>query len=319
MGKFQVLIADNISPKCQELFGDDFHVVSENLRGQELLDRIGEFDGLIVRSGCKVTKEVFAKAKKLKVVVRAGVGVDNIDIEAATENSTQVMNTPNGNTNAAAEHTIGLIFALSRNIVVADRAAKSGRWRSKELQGVELSGKTLGVIGLGRVGRSVSQKAKGIGMKVLGYDPLIPESVDLETIFKESDYITVHVPLLPSTKGLINIKNIVKMKKNVRIINCARGGVIDEEDLILAIQQRWIAGAALDVFEVEPLIKNHPLNQFNNVILTPHLGASTAEAQIAVGVMAGEQVIGFLKEDKVVSGINKLEITKINLSETLGE
>lgn len=334
----RVLIADPVSPECRALFQGDkrFEVVEQALRGEALIDAIGDFDALIVRSGCKVTDAVLAKAGRLKCVVRAGVGVDNIDIDSATRHGVLVMNTPEGNTISAAEHSLALMMALSRKIPNADRRLRSGRWRDKSLTGHQLYGKTLGIIGLGKIGREVAKRAHGFAMELLGFDPMIQEDdarslhvklSSLDEIFEQADFISVHVPLNDKTRGLINKQTMAKMKPEVRLINCARGGIINEADLVEALKAGQVAGAALDVFEHEPLAEGHPLSQLDNVVLTPHLGASTVEAQDKVGSMSGQQVRAYLLNGEIRNAINTLafdahEIAKIqpfiHLAQCLG-
>lgn len=324
MAHFKILIADAVSPKCAALFAGDerFEVVSEKLRGQELLDQIGQYDGLIVRSGCKVPAEVLAKAERLKAIARAGVGVDNIDVPEATRRGVLVMNTPGGNTNAAAEHTLAMMLSLTRNIPAADATIRKGQWRSKKLEGTELKGKTLGVVGLGKIGRAVAERARAFEMELLGYDPFLTDEMaaemgaklcDLEKLFAQSDFVTVHVPLTPKTKNLIDEKVLRNMKEGARIINCARGGIIDEAALAKALEEGWIRGAALDVFESEPLSEDHPFTKLDNIVLTPHLGASTAEAQEAVGLMAGHQMKDYLSKGEIRNAVNTIALDALEL------
>nr|WP_285844627.1 phosphoglycerate dehydrogenase [Oceanobacillus profundus] len=287
-------------------------VIETHLSKEELEDRIGEFDALLVRSQTQVTRELINKAKKLKIIGRAGVGVDNIDLDAATENGIIVVNAPNGNTNSAAEHTIAMLMSLSRNIPQAYHALKHKKWDRKKYVGVELKNKTLGVVGLGRIGAEVAFRAKGQRMNVIAYDPfLTKEKADkmgigygtLEEVIEQADFITVHTPLMKETRHLINAEAFERMKPGVHIINCARGGIIDEDALYDAIISKKVAGAALDVFEEEPFI-DHKLLELPEVVATPHLGASTIEAQEIVAVDVSHDVLSFLNGDVVKNPVN---------------
>lgn len=280
----------------------------------EFLNRIGEFDALIVRSGTKVTKEVLDRATNLKVIGRAGIGVDNIDVEEATKKGIIVCNAPQSNIVSAAEHTIALLLAALRNIPQAHHALKhEGRWERSKYTGVEFTDKTLGVIGLGRVGSIVAAKCRGMGMKVIGYDPYVTaerfaqlgiEKVDdLHELLKRSDFVTVHLPKTKETIGLISDREFQIMKDGAYLVNTARGGIIDEEALAKYLKEGKIAGAALDVFANEPCTDS-PLFEFDNVVVTPHLGASTVEAQDKAGTMIAEQVIAALKGEFVSSAVN---------------
>ena len=287
-------------------------VIETHLSKEELEDRIGEFDALLVRSQTQVTRELINKAKKLKIIGRAGVGVDNIDLDAATENGIIVVNAPNGNTNSAAEHTIAMLMSLSRNIPQAYHALKHKKWDRKKYVGVELKNKTLGVVGLGRIGAEVAFRAKGQRMNVIAYDPfLTKEKADkmgigygtLEEVIEQADFITVHTPLMKETRHLINAEAFERMKPGVHVINCARGGIIDEDALYDAIISKKVAGAALDVFEEEPFI-DHKLLELPEVVATPHLGASTIEAQEIVAVDVSHDVLSFLNGDVVKNPVN---------------
>ncbi|PIW34124.1 MAG: phosphoglycerate dehydrogenase [bacterium (Candidatus Ratteibacteria) CG15_BIG_FIL_POST_REV_8_21_14_020_41_12] len=273
------------------------------LSPEDLAKVIPGYDALIVRSGTRAPREVIEKATNLKVIGRAGVGLDNVDIEAATAKGIIVMNSPEGNTISTAEHTLAMILALARNIPQADCSLKSKVWEKKKFTGSELYGKTLGIIGLGRIGSYIARVAVSLGMKIVGHDPFIsPEKaakipvkiVDLKELCRVSDYITVHTPLTSETKGIIGKKEFKLMKKGVRIINCARGGIIEERALCEALKEEKVKGAALDVYEKEPPLEN-PLLGFDNVITTPHLGASTQEAQINVARDIAQQICDFLK------------------------
>lgn len=287
--------------------------VKTGLSPSELMEIIGEYDALIVRSSTKVTAALLERAKKLKVIGRAGAGVDNIDVEAATKKGIVVMNTPGGNAMAAAEHTIGLMFAAARNIPQAHMSLKEGKWERTRFEGVELHGKTLGVIGLGNIGRIVADKAKGLGMKVIAYDPYIPkevaqkkgiELVELDELLRRSDVITLHVPKTKETEGMIGPEAFSKMKDGVIIVNCARGGIIDEKALAEACRSGKVKAAGVDVFSVEPPPPDHPLLGLDNVVCTPHLGASTLEAQLNVAIAIAEQVVDFLKSGTIRNAVN---------------
>ena len=285
----KVLVSDKISDlginKLREKVAVD---VKLDLTPEELIDIIGEYDALVVRSSTKVTRQVIEAGKKLKVIGRAGVGIDNIDVEAATERGIIVLNAPEGNTISAAEHAIALMTSLARNIPAADASLKAGEWKRSSFMGVELYQKTLGVIGMGRIGSEVIKRAKAMGMNILAHDPYISDErakklgvtvATLEEIYRNADFITIHTPLTKATKHMIGKEEIAMMKDGVRLINCARGGLIDEEALCEALQSGKVAGAAIDVFEEEPAVDN-PLCKQTNVIVTPHLGASTLEARL---------------------------------------
>jgi len=312
---FKVLISDNVAQECVSILESaegievDFNT---KLTPDELKSVIGQYDALIVRSATKVRGEVIANAAKLKVIGRAGAGVDNIDVKAATDKGIVVMNTPGGNTISTAEHTFSLIMALSRNIPQADRSLKEGRWDRKKYSGVELRGKVLGVIGLGNIGFVLAKRAIAFEMKVIGHDPFISkdmaesigvELATLEEIWSCADYITVHTPLNDSTRHMINADTLAKCKDGVRIINCARGGIVDEQALLDAIESGKVAGAALDVYETEPP-ENNRLVMHEKVVSTPHLGASTTEAQDIVAVMVAGQVRDYLVSGEVKNAVN---------------
>jgi D-3-phosphoglycerate dehydrogenase len=284
----------------------------------ELAKIIGEYDGLIVRSDTKVTAKVLANPGNLKAVARAGVGVDNIDVPAATRKGILVMNTPGGNTLSAAEHTMALMLAMSRNVVPACNSLKGGAWDRKKYMGNQLNSKVLGVIGLGRIGMAVAKMAKGLNMKILGYDPLAApadaeksgiEVIDnLERIFKEADYITVHVPKNEQTLNMIGAEQIKMMKPTARLINCARGGIINEDALYDSLAEKRIAGAALDVFPKEPP-ENKRFSEFENCLVTPHLGASTEEAQVEVAVEAAQILVEAINGGAVRNAVNAPSVT----------
>ena len=278
---YNILAADGIAGEGIELLKKDFNVeVRDKLSHDELLEIIPQFDGLIVRSASKVTADVLDRADKLKIIGRAGVGVDNIDVKAATEKGIIVINSPDGNTIAATEHTFAMMLAVSRNIPQANATMHNGGWDRKKFLGVQLSGKTLGVIGLGRIGAGVAKRAQSFYMNVVAYDPFVSAEraeslgvklVELDELFKTADFITVHMPLTKKTENMISLDQMKLMKPTVRLINCARGGIINESDLAVALRENIIAGAAIDVFTSEPL-ENSPLQNLPNIILTPHLG-----------------------------------------------
>lgn len=307
--------------------------VRVGLKPEELKEILGEYEGLILRSGTRVTSDVIQAAPKLRVIGRAGVGVENIDVDAATQKGIVVMNTPGGNNVTTGEHTISLMLSLARHIPQAVRSLKSGEWTRQKFTGVEVCNKTLGVIGLGNVGRIVAERALGLRMKVVGYDPFIPaenaarmgvEPVSLDELYARSDFITVHVPLTDETRGLINREAFAKMKTGVRIINCARGGIVDEKDLAAALEHGKVAGAALDVYVNEPPPPDHPLIASDKVITTPHLGASTDEAQLNVSIAVAEQVRDYLRDGLIRYAVNAPSVSRELLTElqpylTLGE
>ncbi|MDE2027204.1 MAG: phosphoglycerate dehydrogenase [Candidatus Omnitrophica bacterium] len=293
---FKILVSDKLEKEGLDILAADKRFTVDckfGLPADELKKIIGDYDALIVRSGTQVTSPIIEAADKLKVIGRAGVGLDNVDLPAATKKGVVAMNTPAGNTTSTAEHTMSLIMALSRNIPQAVASLKSGKWERSKFTGVELYGKVLGIIGLGRIGSTVAKMAQGYGMITLGFDPYLSAEiaakngiklVDLNEIYKTADYITVHIPKTEETTHMIGEEQIALMKKSARLINCARGGIIDEAALIKALQEKRIAGAALDVYEVEPPDFNSPLFKMDNCITTPHLGASTSEAQLNVAI-----------------------------------
>ncbi len=334
----KVLIADKLSPAAVQIFrerGIEVDVKTE-LKKDELKAIIGAYDGLAVRSSTKVTADIVQAAGHLKVIGRAGIGVDNIDVQAATQKGIVVMNTPFGNSITTAEHAIALLFALAREIPAADSSTQAGKWEKQRFLGVELTGKTLGIIGCGNIGSIVADRALGLKMKVLAYDPYLTperaidlgvEKVDLDALFRRADFITLHTPLTDQTRGIINAKAIAKMKKGVRIINCARGGLVAEKDLKAALDSGHVAGAALDVFEEEPAKQNilfgHP-----KVVATPHLGASTSEAQENVALQVAEQMSDYLLTGAVMNAVNMPSISAeeaprirpyVRLAEQLGQ
>ena len=310
----KVLIADALSPRAAEILTARGIKVDflPGLPRAELKARIGAYEGLAVRSATKVDKGLIAHAEKLRVIGRAGIGVDNIDVEAATQRGIVVMNTPYGNSITAAEHTIALLFALCRQIPAADRSTQAGKWEKSRFMGVELSGKTLGIIGCGNVGGAVAERALGLRLKVIAYDPFLSperaralgvEKVALETLYARADCITLHTPLTDATRNLIDARALALMKPGVRLINCARGGLVVEEALAAALDSGHVAGAAIDVFAEEPALVS-PLFGRDNVIATPHLGASTSEAQENVALEIAAQMADFLLTGAVSNAVN---------------
>lgn len=334
----KVLISDKLDPLAVEIFkknGVDVDFKT-GLSPEELLDIIGDYDGLAIRSSTTVTPEVIKAAKKLKVVGRAGIGVDNVNIPAATEAGVIVMNTPFGNSITTAEHAVSMMMSLAREIPQANESTHAGKWEKKRFMGVELYSKTLGVIGCGNIGAIVADRAIGLKMKVVAFDPFLTEDraaelgvekVELDELFARADFITIHVPKNEHTSGLINKDTIAKMKDGVRIVNCARGGIIVESDLLDALNSGKVAGAALDVFEVEPA-KENPLFGHDKVICTPHLGASTSEAQVNVALQVAEQISDLLNTGAVTNALNMPSISAedapklkpyLKLAEQLGD
>ncbi len=311
----KVLVSDVLGDIGIRMFQEEEGIevdVNTGLPPEELKAIIGEYEGLVIRSATKVTADLLEAAGKLKVVGRAGIGLDNVDIPAATMRRVAVMNTPMGNVVTTAEHAIAMMMAVSRNIPRGTASLKAGRWDKKQLRGREIFGKTLGVIGFGKIGAVVADRAKGLKMKVVVHDSLIPaetieeagfEAVSMKELQRRADYVTVHVPKLKETTGLINRESFELMKEGVYIINCARGGIVDEKDLYDALESGKVAGAALDVFAEEPP-GEHPLFTLDNVVCTPHLGASTYEAQVNVAVAVAEQSIDYLKNGNAVNAVN---------------
>ncbi len=311
----RVLVSDSLSEKGIEILKNAGLSVDVNtkLSKEELLKVIGDYDGLVVRSATKVTAEVLNAAKNLKVVGRAGAGLDNIDVPASTKKGVVVMNTPGGNTVTTAEHSISMLLAMLRMIPQATASIKSGKWEKSKFTGTEFCNKTLGIVGMGRVGSHVAKLGQGLMMNVLAYDPyLSPENaqkmgielVALSDIYHRSDFITIHSPLTPETKNLINAEAINQMKDGVMLVNCARGGIVDENALYEALKTKKIAAAALDVFVQEPVDPNHPLLTLDNFISTPHLGASTTEAQENVALAIAEQIVDYLLNGVIRNAAN---------------
>jgi D-3-phosphoglycerate dehydrogenase / 2-oxoglutarate reductase len=311
----KIFVADDISESGLQPLRDAQFVVEKQtgLSPTELKSALNGFSGLVVRSETKVTADLLDHASSLRVVGRAGVGVDNIDVPAATERGVVVMNAPDGNTITTGEHTLALLIALARRVPQADSSLKSGKWERKRFIGVELQGKTLGIVGLGRIGRVVATRARAFGMNIVAYDPFIApeqgkeleiEVAPLDEVFSRADFLTVHTPLTAETRGIIGAQAFSKMKRGVRIINCARGGLVEEAALLDAIKSGIVAGAALDVFETEPPAAENPLLSLDEVIATPHLGASTTEAQEGVAFTVAEQMRDYLLTGALRGAVN---------------
>jgi len=306
---FHVLVPDNVDQKAIDILEntDGITVTAPGKMEREaFLNAVGDADAIIIRSGVTADAELLDKATNLKAIARAGVGVDNVDLVKATENNVVVMNTPGGNTISTAEHTFGLMIALSRHIPQGHQSMAEGRWDRKKFVGVELKGKTLGIIGLGRIGQAIAVRAQAFEMTVVAYDPYLPAEVaeginvallSLDEVYAQSDYISLHAMVTDETKNMINADSIAKMKDGVRILNAARGALIHSADLAEALDSGKVAGAALDVYEVEPPPADHPLVGLPNVIHTPHLAASTSDAQVTVAVEAAELIVDFLLND----------------------
>ena len=317
----KVLVSDKLSPTAVQIFRDrGIDVDFEPDLGKDkekLLEVIGQYDGLAIRSATKVTEKILNAADNLKVIGRAGIGVDNIDRDAASKKGVIVMNTPFGNMITTAEHAIAMMFAVARQIPQASASTHSGKWEKSKFMGVELTGKTLGVIGAGNIGGIVCDRARGLKMKVLAYDPFLSlekaekmgvEKVELDALLARADFITLHVPLTDQTRNILSRENLAKTKKGVRIINCARGGLVDEEALADALKAGHVAGAAFDVFAVEPALEN-PLFDLPNVVCTPHLGAATTEAQENVALQVAEQMSDYLLTGAVTNALNMPSVT----------
>ncbi|MEM6910635.1 MAG: phosphoglycerate dehydrogenase [Verrucomicrobiota bacterium] len=328
MDKKTVLVADPISPVgIDNLLADpDLEVdVRIGISPEDLLADAAQYDGIIVRSQTKITAEVLEKAKRLQAVGRAGVGVDNIDIAAASDRGVVVMNTPSGNTISTAEHAFTLMMSLARRIPQAHASIVEGRWERKKFQGVELYDKTLAILGMGRIGTEFARRAMAFGMRVVAYDPYLSAnrarllrvelSNTVEEAIREADFITMHMPMTAETQHMLNAERIKLLKPDCRIVNCARGGLIDEQALLEALREERIGGVALDVFEVEPPAADYELLQFPNVVFTPHLGASTDEAQENVGIEIAQTIASYLKDGTVVNSVNMPSIDE----KTLGE
>lgn len=336
----KILLLDNVNPICADVFNKRGIEADQppKMEPEELKKIIGNYDGIVVRSSTTVDAGLLQHAKKLSVIGRAGVGVDNIDIQAATTQGVLVMNTPDGNTISTAEHTCGLILALSRNIPEAVTRVKSGGWDRKKFMGTEVHGKKLGIVGLGKIGSEVSLRMKAFGMDVFAYDPFAThehaenlgvELLDFDTLLGKVDYLTVHTPLTEKTKGIVSLENADKIKKGIRMVNCARGGIFKEEDLLALIDQGVVAGVALDVYNHEPPEETLlPLLKHSQVICTPHLGASTEEAQEKVAVQIADQMADALEQKNFKGSLNSKSISLLTnkevhpyleLSEKLGQ
>ncbi len=334
-----ILISDKLSPEGVEILKQvkEFKVdVNTGLKPDELKKIISKYHALVVRSGTKVTKEIIDEAKNLKVIGRAGVGLDNVDLASATAKGIMVMNAPGGNTISTAEHTFSMVLALMRNIPQAHASMQKGEWKRSAFMGKEVYGKTLGVIGLGRIGTEVAKRALSFGMKIIAFDPFLSkdkvdqleiESVTLDDLFSRADIITVHVPLTDDTRHMISEKQFSMVKKGVRIVNCARGGIVDETALVSAIEKEIVAGAAFDVFESEPFDSSNVLLKSDKIIFTPHLGASTKEAQVNVSIEIAECVRDALLDKGIKNAANfpslepeamKILMPWVNLGERLG-
>lgn len=313
--KTKILVTDPLGKAGMKVLQSDASVTAEerlDLSKEDLKKVIGDYDAVIIRSGTHLTQDILEAAKKLRVIGRAGVGVDNVDLEAATERGIIVMNTPEGNTISTAEHTFSMLMSLARNIPQANQSMKRGEWKRQKFLGTELHGKVLGVVGFGRIGKEVSKRAAAFGMKVMAFDPFITkesvkeypvEFVDLKSLLKAADFITVHTPLTPETKYLLNQETLRLCKKGVKIVNCARGGIVEEKALLAALKSGHVSGAAFDVFEQEPPQKS-PLVALPEVITTPHLGAATQEAQENVAVDVAWQVLDALHEKAIKNAVN---------------
>ena len=335
----RVLVSDKLSKTAVQIFKDRGvevdYLPDLGKDKDKLLEVIGQYDGLAIRSATKVTEKLIAAATNLKVIGRAGIGVDNVDIPAASRRGIIVMNTPFGNSITTAEHAIAMIFAVARELPEADLSTKAGKWEKNRFMGVEITGKTLGIIGCGNIGSIVATRGVGLKMHVIAFDPFLSESraadlgvekVELDELFQRADFITLHTPLTDKTRNVINADAIAKMKTGVRIITCARGGLIDEAALLAGLQSGKVAGAGLDVFEVEPATDS-PLFKLPNVVCTPHLGASTSEAQENVALQVAEQMADYLVKGAVSNAINMPSITAeeaprlrpfVKLAEVLG-
>ena len=321
----KVLIADAINEKGIENLKEVAEVVVDTeITPEELANTIHEYNGIIVRSRTKLTADIIKKADNLQIIARAGVGVDNIDLDAATEKGIMVVNSPESTSVTVAEHTMGLILSMARKISIADKSVKDGKWEKKKFMGVELRNKTLGVIGMGRIGSQVVNRCKAFGMDAMAYDPYLPEEVakqmgvdltDLETVLKNSDFITIHVPLTPETKHSISKEQFELMKDTAYIVNCARGGIIDEDALYDALKNDKIGGAALDVYEDEPPAENSKLFELDNIVLTPHIAASTKEAQRDAAIIVADEIIDLFKGGTPKNVLNMPRIDNVTYQE----
>jgi D-3-phosphoglycerate dehydrogenase / 2-oxoglutarate reductase len=323
----RILISDKLeSQGTQLLLEAGFELdLRTGLKGDELVAAIQAADGVIIRSGTRITPELLQAPGKLRVIVRAGVGVDNIDVAAATRQGIVVMNTPGGNTVSTAEHTITMLMAMSRHVAAADASLRAGKWERTKFVGAQLAGKTLGIVGLGRIGREVARRATGLDMRIVGFDPFmapdkaaqlgIEAVADLDQLLPRCDYVTVHTPLTDETRHLLDARRLALLKKGARVLNCARGGIIEEAALVQALSSGHLAGAALDVFVEEPPPADHPLLKLPGVVATPHLGASTVEAQVSVAQEAAELMIDFLTKGIVQFAVNMAAVDRTELEE----
>ncbi len=318
---FNVLVPDNVHQNAIDILEASAGIsvsAPGKMERADLLEAVADAQGLIIRSGVTADAELFAVAPQLKAIARAGVGVDNVDLAAATAQGTVVMNTPGGNTISTAEHTLGLMIALSRHIAPGHQSLAEGRWERKAFTGVELKGKTLGIIGLGRIGQAIATRAQAFEMTVIAHDPYLPPAVAdainvpllaLDEVFARSDFLTLHAMITDETRGMIKADTIATMKEGVRIINAARGALIHSADLAAALKSGKVAGAALDVYEQEPPPADHPLIGLPNVLHTPHLAASTSDAQITVAVEAAQLIVNFLLGGKAANVCNPAVIS----------
>ncbi|MBC7080701.1 MAG: phosphoglycerate dehydrogenase [Thermoplasmatales archaeon] len=309
----KIIVTDKVSEEAIKKLRERHEVYFKELRGEELAREIGEYDALMVRSATKVTKEIIENAKKLKVIGRAGIGVDNIDVETASKKGIIVVNSPTGTTHSVAELTIGFMFALARKICYGDATMRKGIWAKKEMEGIELYGKTLGLIGSGNIAQEVAKIANAIGMNVLVYSPNCTEEKarkmgaklkSIEKIFSEADFVSIHIPKTKDTHHMVNERMLSLMKKSAFLINCSRGGIVDEEALYKFLKEKKIAGAAIDVYEKEPPEKS-PLFELENAIFTPHIGASTIEGQERAGIICAEQILKALDGEEPDYWVNK--------------
>jgi D-3-phosphoglycerate dehydrogenase / 2-oxoglutarate reductase len=318
---YHILIPDNVDQVALDVLqaAGNMKITAGNMKRDATLAAIPDADALIIRSATKADAELLAAAKKLKIIARAGVGVDNVDLDAATKQGIVVMNTPDGNTIATAEHTFGLMLALARYIPEGEISMRAGKWDRKSFVGVELRGKTLGIIGFGRIGRAIAKRALAFEMIVIANDPYIPadigadlgvEMVSQDDLYARADFITLHSLITDETRGLINTASIAKMKKGVRIINAARGALINDDDLAEAIKSGTVAGAAIDVYAEEPPPATHPLIGLPGVVHTPHLAASTADAQVNVAIEAAKEVVDALLKGEYKNVVNPAALQK---------
>jgi D-3-phosphoglycerate dehydrogenase / 2-oxoglutarate reductase len=325
MTVFNVLIPDDVDRRALDILNaaEGLRITAPGkLTQEQLIAAVPEADGMLIRSGVKITPEVLDAATNLKVIARAGVGVDNVDLAAATAHGVVVVNTPGGNTISTAEHTFGLMLALARFLPQGDASLRAGKWDRKSFVGVELRGKTLGLIGCGRIGQAIAIRAKAFEMTVIGFDPYLSDEafnksgiikVDLPTLYAQADFISLHTVINAETRGLINAASIAQMKDGVRILNAARGALINDADLAAALKSGKVAGAGLDVFEPEPPAADNPLIGLPNVIHTPHLAASTSDAQIVVALEAAELVRDFLLKNEIQNVCNPTVLEKKSL------